>query len=386
MLVERSRCTGCMACYSVCHTDSIRLVETADSLHYYPEINNNTCINCGQCERVCVPLHPEILKKGEPYSERYFCAWDKDEHSRMHSTSGGVASALARFAISNGYYVAGAAFDEQWHLKHIVSNDVSVVDKLRGSKYLLSDTKTIYQEIRSILVSGGKVLFFGTPCEISALNALVPSSFRKHLVTCGIVCHGVNAPIVWEDFVDYLNNKFKSKLKTYNFRSKSKGWGKLQISFSFENGKRVDEPAYRNLFHVWFGKHYMLRESCMNCIYRTQERYSDIAIGDFWGIEKLNPALSDKRGVSVLIIASEKGEDFVRSSTNVEMIETDPLTTPKVLKGYLPTNEENKSEAERAKLFAQNYHTKSFIEMRTLYPSITIMDRVIASVKNRLKL
>lgn len=124
----------------------------------------------------------------------------------------------------------------------------------------------------------------------------------------------------------------------------------------------------------------------MNCIYRTQERYSDIVIGDFWGIEKINPALSDNRGVSVLIIASEKGEDFVSSITNVEMIETDPLKTPNVLKGYLPSNEDRISETERAKQFALDYHTKSFDEMRTLYPIITFMDRVIAFVKYRLKL
>lgn len=386
MLVERNRCTGCMACYNACHTNSIRLVETDDSLHQFPEINNETCINCGQCERVCVPLHKELLKKEELYTEHYFCAWDKDNQSRSLSTSGGVASALARFAISNGYYVAGAAFDEKWHLEHIVSNDESVVEKLRGSKYLLSDTKSIYREIRALLVGGGKVLFFGTPCEISALNALVPPALKNNLVTCGIVCHGVNAPIVWKDFVNYLNNKYKSKLKTYNFRSKSKGWGKLQISFSFENGKFVDQPAYKNLFHVWFGKHYILRESCMNCIFRTQERYSDIAIGDFWGIEKINPDLSDKRGVSVLIIASEKGEKFVNSITNVTMIETDSLKTPNVLKGYLPTNIESKNEEERAKIFARNYHTKSFDEMKTLYPSITFMDRVIDFVKCRFKL
>ena len=68
------------------------------------------------------------------------------------------------------------------------------------------------------------------------------------------------------------------------------------------------------------------------------------------------------------------------------MIETDSLKTPNVLKGYLPTNLESKNEEERAKIFARNYHTKSFDEMKTLYPSITFMDRVIDFVKCRFKL
>ena len=63
---------------------------------------------------------------------------------------------MARYAVSNGCHVAGAAFDENWHLEHIVSNDPGVVEKLRGSKYLLSDTKNIYQEVRKILLGGGQ--------------------------------------------------------------------------------------------------------------------------------------------------------------------------------------------------------------------------------------
>ena len=63
------------------------------------------------------------------------------------------------------------------------------------------------------------------------------------------------------------------------------------MSYSFENNERKDVPADRNIFHSWFGHHYMMRESCFRCPYRTISRYSDIVIGDFWGIESIEPNL-----------------------------------------------------------------------------------------------
>ena len=130
----------------------------------------------------------------------------------------------------------------------------------------------------------------------------------------------------------------------------------------------------------------MLRESCLHCMFRTKERFSDIVIGDFWGIEKINPELSDRKGVSVLITSSKKGEEFVGKLTGVTMIETDPEITPNVLKGYLPTQTDATVEIERAKWFANEYKAHSFIKMSELYPTISFMDRVIASIKFRLKL
>lgn len=385
MLANRERCTGCMACLNVCHTGSIKFVSVEGCLHTYPEINPDTCVKCGQCEKVCVPLHPEYLRKEEPFAEKYYCAWDTNEQSRMASTSGGVASALARFAIQNGYYVAGAAFDEKWHLSHMISNSADIVEKLRGSKYLLSDAKGIYNETRKILQNGERVLFYGTPCEISALYSIVKPSLRENLITCGIICHGVNAPDVWEDYVKYLENKYKSRLISYNFRSKKKGWGTLQIEYTFDNGKKVSQPARKNLFHVWFGRHFMLRESCFNCIFRTKERYSDLVIGDFWGIEKVNPELYDKKGVSVLIVSSQKGEDFIKS-TDIMRIETDSLKTPNVLKGYLPIDKDASGEINRSKVFAYDYRKLSFDKMKSAYSTISLGDLLIASIKHKLKL
>lgn len=53
-LVDKSKCTGCRACSNVCPTSSIQF--ELDGLHYYPKINEISCIKCGKCISVCSPL------------------------------------------------------------------------------------------------------------------------------------------------------------------------------------------------------------------------------------------------------------------------------------------------------------------------------------------
>jgi len=386
-LASREQCSGCKACENICPTQSISFARIKDSLHDYPVINIDTCIKCHKCESVCAPIHPEKIFKSEPYSEKYYLAYNKDGNQRKQSTSGGAGGALAENALELGYYVVGAAFDDKWHLSHVVSNKEEILPQIRGSKYLLSDTSGVYSKVLELLRADNKVLFFGTPCQIQALLGIVPINNQANLMTCGIICHGVNSPVVWEDFVNHINKKYKGNLASYNFRSKAKGWGKLWIEYQLDNGKRISQQAAKNLFHVWFGWHYIMRESCFHCLFRKKERYSDICIGDFWGIEKVKPNLITKEGVSVVIISSEKGQRFMKSCDKYLHVEkVDDVITPNVLKGYLKTDSDESIQKEilNNKAFAKLYNNKSFEEMMALFPCPSFLDKVKASLKYRL--
>ena len=387
-LASHNLCTGCRVCADVCPTNSISFTLSDDSIHAFPSINSITCVHCHRCEKVCVSLHPERIKKDEVYEEKYYLGYNINKEERFLSTSGGVGGALADFALNSGFHVVGAIFDKDWHLYHTVSKDKGVLPKIRGSKYLLSDMTGVYSKILSLVKSKEKVLFFGTPCQIQALLNIIPDVYKENVVTCGIICHGVNSPLVWNDFVSYLEHKYNSHLRTYNFRSKSKGWGKLWIDFSFDNGKVVSQPAEKNLFHIWFGKHYILRESCFHCLFRKKERYSDICIGDFWGIEKVRADIDYKDGISVVISSSIKGENFLSLCKDLHLEQVDGSLTPFVLKGYIQDKDVitiNK-EVERNSQFARQYNKYSFEEMSKIYHCPTLQDKLISSIKSRLKL
>ena len=71
-LVDKSKCTGCRACSNVCPTSSIHF--ELDGLHYYPKINEDSCIKCGKCISVCSPLqweknHPAESEASAKYAE-----------------------------------------------------------------------------------------------------------------------------------------------------------------------------------------------------------------------------------------------------------------------------------------------------------------------------
>ena len=56
-----------------------------------------------------------------------------------------------------------------------------------------------------------------------------------------------------------------------------------------------------------------LRECCYNCNFKIGNKYSDITLGDFWGVKKYYPDMYNKTGVSAIIINTEKGNNIFNS-------------------------------------------------------------------------
>lgn len=389
-LAEAIHCTGCAACLDVCPQACISM-QYRDSLHATPIIDASTCISCGICMRTCPSMSDYKPVAKEQF---YYMAWHKNDAERMSSTSGGAGAALVSWALNNGWYVSGAVLDESFVLSHIVTNDRSKARLLKGSKYIQSDMQGIYKRIRQLLRDGECVLFIGTPCQVEGLKKALPENMLQNVLTCGIICHGVNSPRVWEDYKTWLENHYKSKLEEYHFRSKTHGWqnsrgsANLRINYRFQNGKTVDEPAWRNLFHWWFGHHYMLRPSCLNCSYRKEYRNSDITIGDFWNVERIDTCVDTYKGVSAIITSSEKGRAFVDGCDELYLHKVDPQQSKQVLKGYIEKRsfEARQKEIILERSFETEYIENSFDYMSKKYPAQTPIKHFIVSVKSKLGL
>lgn len=365
-LANRNLCTGCMACEVACHNGCISSDKKA--IYYYPVIDVNKCVGCGQCIKACPVInHTDVTTKPSVI----YAAWNKDEKKREISTSGGVAYALEEAAIANGFKVCGAAFNSDYELCHSMASTISEIRKFRGSKYLQSNITVVLDQIRDVISKGIKVLFVGTPCQIDALYHSIHPKWHSKLYTVEIICHGVNSHKIWAEYKRSLERKFNSKLVDYNFRDKSKGWGKLRVEYRFENGKRVNCGAGRNLFHIWFGKHLILRRSCLNCKYRREERIGDLIIGDFWGIDQVSSDLFSKqgdRGISVLMKRTEKGQILLDNTNQLDLCEV-PYESICHLKGFLPVrNSINNHELDENVKFEKCYIEKGFDYVAKKYP------------------
>jgi len=389
-LASRDKCTGCGVCADVCTKKCITL-EYYDSIHSYPIIDTDKCVSCGMCMKICPALN---MTEQVPKVQKYYKAWHNDVNERMTSTSGGAGVAMVDSALLKGWYVCGAAMDESFVLKHIVTDDAGMAKLFKGSKYLQSNMEGVYKKIRTLLKEGEKVLFIGTPCQVEGLNHFLHDDLKNNLLTCGIICHGVNSPKVWGDYKVWLEYKQKSKLSEYQFRSKSHGWQKkkggpnLRVAYSFDNGKTIDQPAWMNLFHWWFGHHYILRPACLNCDYRKEYRNSDVTIGDFWGVERVSSNVDTYRGVSVVITSTEKGGAFVRDCKSMHCEELDASRSKQVLRGYIENQpvEQRMKQIEREKSFEAEYLRFGIDKMAVKYPAQTHVSRTIHLIKSKIGL
>lgn len=291
-ITDQEKCTGCMACYNICPNSAIDITENKYGF-LSPIINEKKCNNCGLCKKTC-PINKDYERDYD--NPKFYAMKNKNIEDRLSSSSGGIFSLLANTVLEQNGVVYGAEFFED-KVKHVRVDSKKDLQKLKGSKYLQSEIGKIYIDVKKDLENQRTVLFSGTPCQIEGLKNYLNKEY-ENLIKVSIVCHGVPSPKIYKKYINEND-------KILNFRNKDYGWH--EFSVEYDNAKKI--IATKDDFMEGFGRKYYLRESCYNCQMKYNDKNtSDIILGDFWGIEKIYPAMDDNKGVSAVIINSEKGE------------------------------------------------------------------------------
>lgn len=316
---DPSRCCGCSACHAVCPHDAVIMNE--DRLGFlYPVVDSDKCVDCGLCESVCA--FSSDVERHAPLSDSQSVVLHAARHTNndvvSFSQSGGVFTALSDVVLNEGGVVYGATFDEDYDVCHSRASTKAERDRFRGSKYVQSNMKGVFRDVRDDLKAGFPVMFCGTPCQVAGLKSYIPESLQDKLYTVDFICHGVPSPSIWRDYVTYMGRK--GKIEKVVFRDKNAaGWKGHLESFTFDDGKVMTGETYRILFH----KNIMLRHSCGVCPYDIANRRADITIGDFWGVDEALPSFDGASGTSMIICGTEKGRSVIdRSAGSLEMRNT----------------------------------------------------------------
>ena len=311
VLKEMDKCSGCGLCETVCPAQAIKM-EYDKSGFIYPVIQKEKCIDCGLCERKCV-----VKTVSVEYPRTCYAGVHLDEKIRAKSSSGGMFAALAEYTLEQGGVVFGAAVVPKGKIvtvKHIMIKNKEELKKLQGSKYVQSDIRECYTNVKQQLAEGKKVLFSGTPCQVAAMKNYLGKEYDD-LLLVDLVCHGTPSILHWDKSIEEkLQND--EKVSAVSFRGKE-GYMQGEIEFKTEADRiRKENYSFRNdSYYSMFLNADSYREGCYQCQYARPERDGDITIGDFWGFEKAydraqiekDAKISLEEGNSLIAVNTEKG-------------------------------------------------------------------------------
>ncbi|MBR1431509.1 Coenzyme F420 hydrogenase/dehydrogenase, beta subunit C-terminal domain [Ruminococcus sp.] len=294
------RCADCGACYNICPTGAISVSE--NGLFYTPMVDAEKCIDCSACASVC-PVNNDIDGNGPI---RACAGWNKDASVVLKSSSGGVFYGLAEKVIAEGGAAFGAAFSQDYKSVRLCSTDEVPFEKLLKSKYVESMPQYSFTEVKAELEKGRKVLFCAAPCQCAGLSAFLGKDY-DNLIICDFACGGVPSHKIFQDYLSELERRYKSTVKSVDFRPKTHGWKRYAVRTEFYNGREHlrlgSEDPYLKCFLR--GK-LSVRDYCHECKF-PECHISDLTIADFWLNEKLS-SLRSEDGISLVLCNTEKGK------------------------------------------------------------------------------
>lgn len=308
--LKKEECSGCGTCYNICPTECIVMkVDTEGFL--YPTIDVNRCIDCGKCEARCPVLNKKEDDEEKPIT---YAAYNKDDEIRKNSSSGGLFTAIACLILERAGVVFGVSFDQNKQVIHTKVETKEELWKLRGSKYVQSDVGSSYKEAKQILEQDRWVLYTGTACQIAGLYQYLGKDYER-LVTQDIICHGTMSPIVLHRYLEYKEHKYKSTVDKISFRDKTYGWKQYGMRLCFANGSSYFGKAKDDSLLRVYSSNICLRPSCHSCSFKQVHREADITLADFWNIQEIDSHIDTERGVSLVLLHSQKGKQIFKDIT-----------------------------------------------------------------------
>ena len=306
---DASDCCGCGACAAKCPACAISMVERSGGF-VYPSVNQDKCIKCGICNRVCGFKNIQPRKTEGP-------AWAACADSDLReSASGGVSAVIASTCVEAGGVVFGCVCEDSPEgvvIKHKKIESIGELASIKGSKYVQSDTLEVFSEVEELLRVGREVVFFGTPCQVAGLLGYLGTRYSS-LLTVDLVCHGVPSLKMFRDYSKSVLERGRRQLVDITFRAKLNGWqNSMLMNARFGDGSESFIEARHSSYYTYFLSLLTLRDSCYRCPFAGTARVADITLGDCWGIEKVRPDLvspgvfDQREGISCVIANTVKG-------------------------------------------------------------------------------
>ena len=286
----------------------------------------------------------------------------------------GVATLFYEYILGLGGVAYGANNIENGMFEFIRIDNAKELYKLKQSKYVHCYINKTYEMAKKDLENGKKVMFVGTPCQISGLKAYLRKNY-ENLYTADLVCHGVPSQKLVSEQVKYDYNLDMKEIDNIRFRNKTDF-----TMNAFKDGVMLSKKRKNNYYMNEFSNCNIFRNNCYDCKYATTSRVSDITIGDFWGLDEHTKICDDiKKGISVVLPISEKGLELINGIKENICIEQ------RTISEAIAENEQLKKPATKKReyyKFRKLYPQKGYIKtMKRLVDKKKIIKKKIKSNK-----
>ncbi len=299
LLGKGKGCCGCYACLNVCPHNAITMVTDFEK-NCKAVVDMVSCVDCGLCVKVC----PQLNIRHDNNPKPLCFAFKAEQQELLKSASGGAFMPMAEWMISHGGYVCGVVFDDDLNAVYRMTQDMDEVRRMQKSKYAFSEMGTIYKDIKKALDDGKKVLFVGCPCQVAAVKGFVKDA--EGLYTADLICAGLPSKEVYRRYLDELSED--EKVTGLDFRDSNLPYGTLVVDR--EDGSR--ELRFRDLYFTGFLRHMFKSRACADCEFATLPRQGDVTIGDLWNYDKILYDVDGSKGISCVLVNSEKGKVLFR--------------------------------------------------------------------------
>ena len=376
---DKADCCGCTACASVCAHDAITMQPDKEGF-LYPIVNTRQCTNCGLCDNVCPVIHRKKIDR-KSNQQALYAARHKNKEILMNSSSGGAFFALVELIMKKGGIVCGVEYSSSMEVRHAFAETIEDCKRFMGSKYVQSNINEIYPQIKSYLKANRYVLFVGTPCQVEGLNLYLRRQYDT-LLTADLVCHAVPSPLIFKDYVDFVNRKNRGNLQAIDMRYKSTwGWShRFSYRYSFDTSKSICDPSdISNWGRLYFSR-LIDRPSCHNCKFTNFHRSGDFTIADFWDDTHKRQDLYSSDGTSLFLVNTEKGMKCIS-----ELSENIDLWTISPEEAWQPCLEKATISSPQRVLFWKDYENKGFNFVYRKYFTDSYKIRLKRKVKQFLK-
>ena len=297
-------------------------MEYDDEGFLYPVKDDSLCSKCGLCRRRC---HMLMERTANTDTLRVDAAYLPDLSQLNSVSSGGVFWALAKYTIEQQGVVYGVEHPSLFDVYHGRAESLEQCVPFRRSKYLESNTRETFRQVKADLKQGRQVLFTGTGCQVAGLYGFFGGKTYPNLVTAEVVCHGVPSMNVFKAYISELEVLRGKKVQEIIYRDKSRGWNRNCIRICFTDGTSETDLSSTTPIHRGYLSGYYSRPSCGGCRYASLPRAADITLADYWQYKGGLTESNQNLGISLVVCSSEKGAAYMESMKHELLLESTSL-------------------------------------------------------------